>query len=235
MTLSKLSNPIQPSEIEWRVITKPKEGKITIAPYIDLRCVMRRLDEEFGPMGWSSSISITNDYLIAEIKVYSDGVFVSKQDGVKIALSGENDNIDPIKTAVSDALKRVAVQYGLSRDLYEYPIIQVQTIDKYLPYWAKQKLGELVKAIIKGEFKKDFILISQDAPVTTSVKLTTNSKPELDGLKFANMLAAINEGKWRDVEQAIPKYSIPPEFEKALRAQIDAARSGQALKDSEAN
>jgi len=235
MNLAKLSKPIQPSEIEWRVITKPKDGKITVAPYIDSRCVMRRLDEEFGPLGWSSSISITNDYLVAEIKVHHDGLNVSKQDGVKIASAGDNDNIDPIKTAVSDALKRVAVQYGLSRDLYEYPIIQVQTTDKYLPYWAKQKLGDLVNAISKGEFKKEYILISQDTPVTSSVKPTTNGKPELDGLKFAKMLAAVNEGKWRDVEQAIPKYTIPPEYEKALRAQIDAVRSGKALEETEAN
>ena len=235
MILAKLSNPIQPSEIEWRVITKPKDGKITVAPYIDSRCVMRRLDEEFGPLGWSSSISITNDYLIAEIQVSREGLYVSKQDGVKIASAGDNDNIDPIKTAVSDALKRVAVQYGLSRDLYEYPIIQVQTTDKYLPYWAKQKLGELVNAISKGEFKKEYILISQDTPVPSSVKPTTNGKPELDGLKFAKMLAAVNEGKWRDVEQAIPKYTIPPEYEKALRTQIDAVRSGKALEETEAN
>ena len=235
MILAKLSNPIQPSEIEWRVITKPKDGKITVAPYIDSRCVMRRLDEEFGPLGWSSSISITNDYLIAEIQVSREGLYVSKQDGVKIASAGDNDNIDPIKTAVSDALKRVAVQFGLSRDLYEYPIIQVQTTDKYLPYWAKQKLGELVNAISKGEFKKEYILISQDTPVPSSVKPTTNGKPELDGLKFAKMLAAVNEGKWRDVEQAIPKYTIPPEYEKALRAQIDAVRSGKALEETEAN
>jgi hypothetical protein len=43
------------------------------------------------------------------------------------------------------------------------------------------------------------------------------------------MLAAINAGKWKEVEQALPKYNVAPDYEKAIRSQIKAFRSGTAL------
>ena len=49
-----LRQPIQPNEIEWRV-QSAKGGKTTIVPYIQSRAVMNRLDEAFGPEGWTDS------------------------------------------------------------------------------------------------------------------------------------------------------------------------------------
>jgi len=46
--------PLSPEEIEWKVIAS-KGGQTTLAPYIDARAVMARLDRAFGPFGWKVS------------------------------------------------------------------------------------------------------------------------------------------------------------------------------------
>jgi len=46
-----LTAPLSPEEIEWKVIAS-KGGQTTLAPYIDARAVMSRLDRAFGPFGW---------------------------------------------------------------------------------------------------------------------------------------------------------------------------------------
>jgi hypothetical protein len=231
--LDYLVKPIQPNEVEWRVITKPKDGRITVAPYIDSRCVMKRLDQQFGPLSWNTMVHIDGDNLTLMLQVSQDGKECTKTDGVKLQPSSDNDQIDPVKSAISDALKRVAVQFGLGRDLYEYPLIQVQSNDRFIPNWAKQKLSNLVANIVSGDFNREYILISQDTsietPKTQQSVVTSSGKPELDGAKFANMLAAINAGKWKEVEQALPKYNVAPDYEKAIRSQIKAFRSGTAL------
>lgn len=232
--LEYLTKPIQPNEIEWRVITKPKDGKITVAPYIDSRCVMKRLDQQFGPLSWNTLVHINGDNLTLMLQVTHDGVECTKTDGVKLQSSNDNDQIDPVKSAVSDALKRVAVQFGLGRDLYEYPLIQVQSNDRFIPNWAKQKLSSLVSSIVSGDFNREYILISQDTAVDAPKSQpkstgTSSGKPELDGTKFAKMLAAVNAGKWKEVEDALPKYEVAPDYEKAIRLQIKAYRAGNAL------
>jgi len=229
--LENLTKPIQPNEVEWRVITKPKDGKITVAPYIDSRCVMKRLDQQFGPLSWNTLVNIDGDNLTLMLRVNQDGKECTKTDGVRLQPSTDNDQIDPVKSAISDALKRVAVQFGIGRDLYEYPLIQVQSNDRFIPNWAKQKLSNLVANIVSGDFNREYILISQETSIEpkTPQPATPIGKPELDGAKFANMLAAINAGKWKEVEQALPKYNVAPDYEKAIRSQIKSFRSGTAL------
>lgn len=49
--LARLTRPLSAEEIEWKIISS-KGGTTTIAPFIDARAVMSRLDEAFGPFGW---------------------------------------------------------------------------------------------------------------------------------------------------------------------------------------
>jgi hypothetical protein len=240
MNFEKLNLPMASNEVEWRVITKPRDGKITVAPYIDSRCVMKRFDEAFGPTNWKSDIAIYGDKLIATISIRSDqGDWVSKSDGVMISMSDGNDGIDPLKSAVSDGLKRAATQWGLARDLYDYPLIQVRTEDKYLPNWSKKLLAQLVTSVRSGENSRDYVLIEEKSkPVAAAAKKAVedkpqeNGKPELDGLKFAKMLAAVNAGNWKEVESAMPKYSINEQYEKSLRSLIDVRRSEAAMESA---
>ena len=49
--IAVLRLPLSAEEIEWKIIAS-KNGQTTIAPFIDARAVMARLDEAFGPFGW---------------------------------------------------------------------------------------------------------------------------------------------------------------------------------------
>ena len=49
--ISILTQALRAEEIEWKIIAT-KNGQTTLAPYIDARAVMTRLDKAFGPFGW---------------------------------------------------------------------------------------------------------------------------------------------------------------------------------------
>lgn len=90
-------------------------GKALGLPYIDARGVMRRLDAVVGPAGWSFDFDV----------VSGDGKMVRGRLtvlGVTKCDAGEASTEDEIlKSAVSDALKRCAVHFGVGRYLYYLP------------------------------------------------------------------------------------------------------------------
>src|SRR4051794_880883 len=90
-------------------------GKALGLPYIDARSVMRRLDAVVGPANWSFDFDV----------VSPDGKMVKGRLavlGVTKCDAGEASTEDEIlKSAVSDALKRCAVHFGIGRYLYYLP------------------------------------------------------------------------------------------------------------------
>jgi hypothetical protein len=84
-------------------------------------------------------------------------------------------------------MKRAAVQWGLGRDLYEYPMIQIEGETKFLSRAHETELNKIAQRILNGENVGDYVNIgsgqtappkAQSAPVQ---KQTTppNPKPEL--------------------------------------------------------
>lgn len=152
MDFSKLTAPIGPDEIEWRVQQQTKTGKLIVVPYITNRCVMDRLDTQFGPNGWSNQITEISGGFLCTITVYAlreDGepYSFSKTDGAS------RTDIEPVKGGISDAMKRCAVQLGIGRSLYDYPRVYIDTPDKYMPDWAKSQLAILTNKINDGSYK----------------------------------------------------------------------------------
>ena len=170
-----LLRPIEPKEIEWRVQSQTKDReKLIIVPYINNRCVMERFDQAFGWDNWSSEFKLIDGYFriekdkygkektisyergfICTIKIQTETGFVIKSD------SAETTKIESLKGGVSDSMKRCAVQFGLGRDLYDYPKIMIETKDKYIPNWVKPRLEKMVESINKGEFKKDLVVLKE--------------------------------------------------------------------------
>lgn len=150
--LDVLTQPIQPDEMEWRVQQQTKTGKLIIVPYLTNRTVMERFDRQFGWDGWQNDIVEIQDGFLCRITAR-----VSDQDGSVITVTktdGANrTDIEPIKGGISDAMKRCAVQFGLGRDLYNYPKVFVETPDKYIPDWAYPQLEALVRKINDGTYK----------------------------------------------------------------------------------
>ncbi len=148
--ISILTQPLTADEIEWKIIAA-KNGQTTLAPYIDARAVMARLDQAFGPFGWQvryAPAQVGSEHgVIASIAIKNPetGEWVEKQDG-----SGASD-MEPFKGGISGALKRAATAWGIGRELYTYPRVIVEGEHKYIPWKVLDRLKGLPKAVAEGK------------------------------------------------------------------------------------
>jgi hypothetical protein len=114
--------PFPGEAIHWRVgSTNSEKTKGMALAYLDARDVMDRLDEVFGVDGWQESFKETpTNRIICRLACRfpaqdSDGLWVTKSDGAGVS------DIEGEKGAISDALKRAAVKFGIGRYLYRLP------------------------------------------------------------------------------------------------------------------
>lgn len=116
-----LSAPFPPADLEWRPgSTNADKSSALMLPYITGRAVMDRLDAVLGFGNWSctyrSREGSKNTGWICRLTLHLDeGESVYNEDGA------DESDIEPTKGAISDALKRAAVRFGVGRYLYFLP------------------------------------------------------------------------------------------------------------------
>jgi hypothetical protein len=136
---NELKKPFPEPAIHWRIGARNKDNKTKGLPlaYIDARDVMDRLDFVLGFDGWEDSYHETpSGRIICTLACVIDGKPVIRSDGAgDTGTEGE-------KGAISDALKRAAVKFGIGRYLYGLGGEWVD-LDQYgkfkppsLPQWA---------------------------------------------------------------------------------------------------
>jgi hypothetical protein len=112
----RLAEPFPPDVIGWKPQTVSGARALAVA-YIDARDVMDRLDAVVGPGGWRDHYDfLPCGSVVCTLGVRFDGEWVEKAD-----VGGESDQKDEgdrKKAAVSDALKRAAVKFGIGRYIY---------------------------------------------------------------------------------------------------------------------
>ncbi len=120
-----LSAPFPVEMIEWRVGSTSKDkAKCLPLCYIDARAVMDRLDTVCGPENWQCNYTPgVNGSIICNIGIHCGNVWIWKADG-----AGATD-IEGDKGALSDALKRAAVRWGVGRYLYDLKAPWVPLVD----------------------------------------------------------------------------------------------------------
>jgi hypothetical protein len=124
--LSDLSAEFPRDAISWRAQSVTKEGTKAMAlAYIDARDVMDRLDTVVGPVNWQDRYEFHGSRTICYLSIRIDGEWVTKADG-----AGDSD-VEAEKGAISDALKRAAVKWGIGRYLYalEAPWVPCETTE----------------------------------------------------------------------------------------------------------
>lgn len=118
-----LCEPFPSEYIEWRVgSTNQDKSKGLALAYIDARAVMDRLDAVCGPDGWQCNYAFgqgTSTVCNLGVRMPA-GDWIWKADG-----AGATD-VEGEKGALSDALKRAAVRFGVGRYLYEMPNVWVE-------------------------------------------------------------------------------------------------------------
>ena len=117
MDMKALSAPFPPEAVHWRAQSVTKDGTKALAlAYIDARDVMDRLDEVCGPENWQTEyLETAKGRLICRLSLRIGDEWVTKSDG-----AGETQ-VEGDKGAISDALKRAAVSWGIGRYLYRLP------------------------------------------------------------------------------------------------------------------
>jgi len=118
--MAKLKEPFPETDLEWRLQScGERNGKIwgRALAYITSRAVQDRLDEVCGPDGWQTTIRREGDAYLCTLSIrvtHEDGTteFISRTDGA------DATDIEPVKGGISGAVKRVAVQFGIGRYLY---------------------------------------------------------------------------------------------------------------------
>lgn len=155
MDISKLTTPATIAEIEWRTGMQAKSGdKILVMPYLTNRAVMTRLDDACTPFGWSSKLEEVADGFLCTLSIKDDqGEWVSKVDGAS------RTDIEGLKGGASGAMKRAAVQWGIGRDLYDFPKVYIETTEKYIPNWAFPLLDKMVEKINAGGTVRDVVVL----------------------------------------------------------------------------
>jgi len=123
--VEKLKEPFERKDIEFRVAKASKRTRqVLVLAYITSRAVMDRLDDVVGTEGWKDEYEALKGGVTCKLSVKLNGEFVCKQDAAPFT------NIEALKGAFSDALKRTAVKFGIGRYLYQLPEYWVEFMEK---------------------------------------------------------------------------------------------------------
>lgn len=113
-----LAEPFDPEEIKWKPSVVNGNRALALA-YIDARLVMDRLDYVVGLGNWQTAYQQGDDGVVCRLTVRIEGEWVVHEDFG--GWSKQPDDGDKTKAAFSDALKRVAIHFGIGRYLYGLP------------------------------------------------------------------------------------------------------------------
>lgn len=167
-TYKKLRTPFTVKFINWKINNyNDAKTKAMITFYLDARAVQHRLNEVLGVGGWSFSWTelekdkgvhgkltmyiLSNDLSNAKNKDECVLQEVTRED---VGYANNTDKAEWYKDAVSDALKRCAVHFGVGHFLYALPNYWIdleQQGQKYLSQeqnenisvWLRQQIDKM--------------------------------------------------------------------------------------------
>jgi hypothetical protein len=120
MDIKKLREPLTIDDIEFRVQSINKGGYATILAYKNARVDQNRLDDVCGALNWKREHSNGNANCTVSIWNKEIGQWISKED------TGVESMAEKEKGKASDSFKRACFNWGIGRELYNYPIIQIK-------------------------------------------------------------------------------------------------------------
>lgn len=120
MDIKGLSTPLPIESVDFRVQSVNKGGYATILAYKDARVDMQYLDDVVGPLNWKREHTRDNHNCIVSIWNSETKQWIPKED------TGTESNAESQKGLASDSFKRACFNWGIGRELYDYPLIQVK-------------------------------------------------------------------------------------------------------------
>lgn len=122
MNLKDLSNPLPIESVDFRIQSINKGGYATILAYKDARVDMNILDRVCGVENWQREHFTVNGSMYCRVSIFNakNGHWVSKED------VGSESFTEKEKGLASDAFKRACFNWGIGRELYDYPDIRIK-------------------------------------------------------------------------------------------------------------
>ena len=117
--LEGLKEPLKINDVDFRVQSINTGGYATIIPYKDARVDMNRLDEVCGT-NWQDKYELIDGQLFCSIGIKIEDEWIWRQD------VGVQSYAEKEKGRASDAFKRAGFRWGIGRELYDYPLIQLK-------------------------------------------------------------------------------------------------------------
>lgn len=122
--MAKLTAPFPRDAVRFKPAVVSGNRAMAIA-YVDARVIQDRLDEVLGVLNWQDEYEFLEDgSVVCRLKLRIDNEWITKMDVG--GPSEQPDEGDRKKAAVSDALKRAAVKFGIGRYLYRLPTTWVE-------------------------------------------------------------------------------------------------------------
>ncbi len=163
-----LKAPFPRGDIEFRVgRVSAKNHKANVLAYITARGIMNRLDLVFGLEGWTDEYEVLQTGVKCRLSVKIGKDWVTKEDVAPFT------NIEALKGAFSDSLKRAGVKFGIGRYLYDLPehwvdIQAERPRDAALPvhyissdsvtgFWEEPQLPEWALPDTKADLPKELL------------------------------------------------------------------------------
>ncbi len=203
--MDRLAAPFEASEVRWKPQAIAKSGNKALAIcYIDARCVMDRLDEVFGVGGWQDSYQpLAEGTMLCRLRALIGEQWIEKTD-----VGGESeqpDGGDRTKAAVSDALKRAAIKFGIGRYLYRLP-------HQWVDYDPAKKQFARTPTLPAWALPKHVPEPAKNGKPSEEVKRWTDwlaKRPQLNDLNLAlpDDFAKLGEPDKRRVWEAIQDYA----------------------------
>lgn len=116
----KLCKPLTVDEIEFRIQSVNKGGYARILAYKNARVDQNRLDDVIGQMNWKREHTRDNANCVVSIWDGDKKEWVGKED------TGTESYTEKEKGLASDSFKRACFNWGIGRELYDYPPITVK-------------------------------------------------------------------------------------------------------------
>lgn len=207
INLKRLQEPFPPEVVSFRIgSVKKGGGKATALFYIDARDVRDRLDFVCGPENWQCRYPIADPSTITHSETKEDKwgkpIVISKTQGKTICELGIRINdewvwksdgagdsdVESEKGAISDALKRAAVCWGVGRYLYDLPSPWVE-IDEYKNFTdeAKRKLLDILRGSSAPMPKNDRFYAIKKSAISMSLSLdNAKSKDQVTHIVVQN-------------------------------------------------
>lgn len=236
--LQRLSEPLKIEDVDFRIQSINNGGYATILAYKDARVDMNRLDEVCG-VNWQDDYKLIDNQLFCGIAIKVENDWIWRWD------VGAESFTEKVKGRASDAFKRAGFRWGIGRELYDYPTIQVklnqnefkvennkvkQTWNLKLKEWiwnAEFKDGEITSLTAKDN---KGIMRYNSKQTTNKPQTQTQTQPQpqkdlkwlnvMSGKNFTpewkNLLDAINNGKIKDVSQVRKFYKVSKEVEEKI-------------------